>query len=148
MSIKNTICTFNDSITLPSSTISLTVDDSTSFFECDGKKWSRIGIGSSIGIQFYRKYNGSQTEYLYAYRNGAWGSDEYKQISIFSEQNQSTEAFEEWIKSNGTITRFPTYAVSGYDLFNIASAIRAKTGGSSSLAFPNDFISGIESIGG
>lgn len=78
-----------------------------------------------------------------------WQDEVFRTITFINEPVANSSALETWLSENATMTSSgssASYIVSGSDLSSIANAIRAKTGGSTELAFPADFVSAINGI--
>lgn len=78
-------------------------------------------------------------------RTGVWSNKLRREITIDSGADVTNQELIAFLQKNAELRDF--YKVSKTDLCAVADAIRAKTGTTDPLDFPNGFISAISSIG-
>lgn len=81
----------------------------------------------------------------------AWSNNAYKTIVITGGTDVTNATLIEWLENNATqqgvsVTKLVNATELDANLTSVANAIRAKSGGSGTLAFPNGFVSEIQSI--
>lgn len=155
MSLNGKTYVFNSNVTLPSGTIGIENVNGT-LFTYNGGSANALAAGSS-NILYVAS---NPTAVYYA---DSWDSDDYKTITFVSEPTSydpNENTFMQWFEENATEYVAPTpepepiviptpsqyYRVGDTELIAVANAIRAKTGGSSNLEFPTDFITAISSL--
>lgn len=120
--------------------------------------------GPSASVYYFRNYNSSDSEFA-----DGTSYDTFQAPSVFGWGAPSGKLFKEWNdRTDGTGTSYQvgdavpsgqslgiyaiwqddtrTFIVSGGELSTIAGAIRARTGDSSLLEYPNDFVSAISAL--
>ena len=152
MELLSTTWTFKNAISLPTNqNIECAPEWELAFFVIqlnNGSKYAYISINSSI-IQYGQLGSGPLT----VYQSGSWVDNAFKTITFIEEptfKSNNTYIYSaglSWFQANATQTfQASQYLVQASQLTSIANAIRAKTGGTTSLAFPVGFISAIGEI--
>jgi hypothetical protein len=85
------------------------------------------------------------TSSAYLESTGVWSNKLMREITIDSGADVTNQELIAFLQKNAELRDF--YKVSKTDLCAVADAIRAKTGTTDPLVFPNGFISAISSIG-
>ena len=117
---------------------------STGGFTSNGETFSRMKTTADGQLLFYD----AKGHYMEVYANNAWvtGIGDYK-IVTFSEAQ--VDRFRAWLESNATLQEDTTvveYLTTNIDLKKVANAIRAKSGTTAKLSFPDGFALAISNI--
>lgn len=115
-------------------------------FTSNGETFSLMKTTTDGRLRFY----GASGNYMDVYANNAWvtGIGDYKSVT-FSEAQ--VDSFRAWLESNATLQEDTTvveYLTTDTDLIKVANAIRAKSGTTAKLSFPDGFALAISSIPG
>lgn len=113
-------------------------------FTSNGETFSLMKTTTDGRLRFY----GASGNYMDMYANNAWatGIGDYK-IVTFSEAQ--VDLFRSWLESNATLQEDTTvveYLTTNIDLKKVANAIRAKSGTTAKLSFPDGFALAISNI--
>ena len=117
---------------------------STGGFTSNGETFSLMKTTTDGRLRFY----GASGNYMDVYTNNAWvtGIGDYKNVT-FSEAQ--VDRFRAWLESNATLQEDTTvveYLTTNTDLIKVANAIRAKSGTTAKLSFPDGFALAISHI--
>lgn len=117
---------------------------STGGFTSNGETFSLMKTTTDGRLRFY----GASGNYMDVYANNAWvtGIGDYKSVT-FSEVQVGE--FRAWLESNATLqedTAVVEYLTTNIDLKKVANAIRAKSGTTAKLSFPDGFALEISNI--
>ena len=117
---------------------------STGGFTSNGETFSMMKTTADGQLLFYD----AKGRYMEVYANNAWvtGIGDYK-IVTFSEAQ--VDRFRAWLESNATLQEDTTvveYLTTNIDLKKVANAIRAKSGTTAKLSFPDGFALAISNI--
>lgn len=143
--VKRTTWIFHDTITAAE----VEIYGSDLFTCADNNVYKAISFSAAPNMSYTNNVGGTGKR---VYKNGAWVSSEYKEVTFMREPDYyypDEATFMTWLEANATQIPIndPRLTVSRFDLEDLADAIRSRTGGSSPLVFPAGFVSGIESIG-
>lgn len=113
---------------------------STGGFTSNGETFSLMKTTTDGRLQFY----GASGTHMDVYENNTWvtGIGDYKTVTFSEEQ---VDLFRSWLESNAT-RQVVEYLTTETDLIKVANAIRAKSGTTAKLSFPDGFVQAINSI--
>ena len=145
MSLTGTSWHMKEPVTLPSA---VTYQNSAGLFTITDREEGTVSTYTAIKFESNKiKFTGAMDYQVYgSYGNDyIWFYSDYRTITFINEPTSGGDNLEAWLNSNA-ITPKGQYLVDGNDLFDIAEVIRHKTGDSSSLRFPANFLSDIRGI--
>lgn len=113
---------------------------STGGFTSNGETFSLMKTTTDGRLQFYS----ASGTHMDVYENNTWvtGIGDYKTVTFSEEQ---VDLFRSWLESNAT-RQVVEYLTTETDLIKVANAIRAKSGTTAKLSFPDGFVQAINSI--
>lgn len=119
-------------------------EDLNDLFTCDGVLYTELSVRSKSGKINYSNVSDTVT----VYDGSVWADNKYKQITFVNEvdelNSEGTQAeLESWLGDNATYVIPKTgqkYVMFESQIQAIADAIRAKTGKSGTIAFPDGFV--------
>lgn len=122
-------------------------------FTSNNKSYIKMQMVNDMGDRFIDYFYGSGSAQYDSAFVGDWTDNSYKTINITGGTDVTNATLISWLEANATqqvepvaVTKLVNATELDSNLTSVANAIRAKSGGSSPLAFPAGFVSEIQSI--
>ena len=115
-------------------------------FTSNGQKFTSIGANyDDSGTFMILRYDNNEVAGWDIYGGGAgfeFGNEAYRKLTF---DTPPTGALLAWLQANATL-QVVEYLTTDTDLIKVANAIRAKSGTTAKLSFPDGFVQAINSI--